>query len=219
MAVLNLYLSDVRKEGGVVNGIYFGYPRPILSADKKTLTFIDTTGAYSGVSNLNGWGVPNTLVSQVPSIISLGFTIWTDSSTSTSYALKSVSSINNSPSIVNDLVYNVTVAFPTGSTLLTFPDGFYQVDYVSTNGPDIDYTGYFVITRTVEETITQHALALPDNYAYLDKFINNMGSDEILDTTYEIALLNSIKNTIPTLANKQKILDTLSTLQNIISEV
>jgi hypothetical protein len=212
---LNLYLSDTDKST---------YSRPTLSVDKKTLTFVDTSGVYTPVANPSGWGTPNPLTTSLNASNSVKLTLTiTINSTDTAviYGPKSLigptALVPNSPADVNALIYPVTTTF-MGITDATFPDGFYELTYTDEAGTII-YEGTFIIVRTIEETINTHALEVPDYYMYVDKFINNYGGDEVMDVCYEIALLNSIKNSIPSVENLPKIISTIETLQDIISEV
>ena len=201
------------------------------SADLTTLTFTDNTGVYANPSNTGGWGTPNFATTTINTTGKLSLSIvlstpeYPDGITYTTdlYTIL-YRTLSAPPADVTELVY---VIYPNdfiddngdalGAQTDPFPDGWYDVSYIIANrgdGLSDTYTTSFFLDGNVFSLITDHLVNIPEIYMYLDKFLNNYGSDEIIDTLYETALFESMEANVAA-ANKDEIIEVLDTLQNI----
>lgn len=196
------------------------------SADLTTLTFTDNTG-----TGVTGWGNGvNPAVTDIDAIGELILTIIISTPAypiGVTYTCDLYTVLGSVPQTVADLVFIVNPSDllddnnePLGSQTDPFPDGWYDIAYTITDrgdgNPDT-YNTAFLLDGNIYALIVDHLINVPETYTYLDKFLNNYGSDEIIDTLYETALFESIEANVAN-ANKDEIIEVLDTLQNITAE-
>lgn len=205
----------------------------VQSNDSTILTISDATGLYDVTTNPNGWGTPNTDLSDIDgstSDLQLLITYTDSSLVTTEYDPIDFYDLNlAAPTSVEDLVFNITCAElkVSGNAIGTeedeLPDGWYDIVYsiskneVGGTGTSSSTTGYKLCVRKVRNTIYNYFLSVP--YHNILAIKSKLYTPNLLDLSYPIYLVSLYEgiNSNITEGNKNHILGELNELERLIN--
>ena len=194
--------------------------------DNKLLTVTDNVGVYDAVTNTDGWGAPNPLVTGIDGVthtLELDITVTISDGTATTYDTIDLFTTFAPLGFtdVTDLTFPLTCAMlvdggtALGSSSDEFPDGLYTITYTYDKGEasEVTTTTTVLLDGRVANALYEILRALPTEYE-----CDGCHEKEVLDAIFMHTYLMSIHASVYS-ARTTAILDQLSVLENLLTNV
>lgn len=192
--------------------------------DNKLLTVLDTTGIYDIVTNDDGWGAPNPVVTDIDGVnhtLELDITLTISNGTVTTYDSIDLFTLFGPFTDVSDLSFalNCSMLQSDGTALGTsddeFPDGLYAITYTYDKGLGsvITVTNTILLDGRVANALYELLRTLPTDYE-----CGQCNKKEILDIIFMKTYLDAIHASVYS-ARTTAILDQLGVLENLLTNV
>lgn len=192
--------------------------------DNKLLTVLDTTGIYDIVTNDDGWGAPNPVVTDIDGVthtLELDITLTISNGTVTTYDSIDLFTLFGPFTDISDLSFalNCSMLQSGGTALGTsddeFPDGLYTITYTYDKGLGsvITVTNTILLDGRVANALYELLRTLPTDYE-----CGQCNEKEILDIIFMKTYLDAIHASVYS-ARTTAILDQLGVLENLLTNV
>lgn len=198
---------------------------PIQSNDNTVIKFTDNTGIYAAVTNVHGWGSPNTAVSDIDGVthtLELLVSITTSSGTQVDYEYIDLYDEFGPFTTVNDLEFAITSDIllegtdPLGTTEDVLPDGWYEISYVVDRdlaGEDT-FSYQLLVDGNIRLKVDNALRELPYLWNTRADALNSRDWETLLGGLKKLSYFNGMLADVTT-AKEEEVLDILGTLEDI----